>query len=326
MKLRKAVLLILILSLSLSFVACSKPVVETKEVAVTVGDAGVDEGVFAYYLDTQIKMNGENAKKADAIDAAEKLCAEYVKVNTEFKTRELSLSIESKKTVSLLVDEAWNLYGGYYEKIGVSKETLTKIKTSEAYKDTLVSSVFGAGGDKEISEDQMKAYFTENYIFFKYMTTALTGDAEADKATTSKYKETKDNIGKEDPDTEEEMTFEDVNKKYCEETGEPAASLDVTALKKGSVEGFPEKFYSDVAEMEVDAYKVLSYEGSIYLVQKVDGSSYFSDYKNSILEIMTNTDFETLMTTNYKDLKIVGNEKIEGDIYSTIKDLKTNKE
>lgn len=322
MKLRKSVLLILILAFCLSFVGCGKTAINTNEVALTVGDAGVDAGVFAYFLDTQVKTNGENANKADAIEEAEKLCAEYVKVNTEFKNRELSLSGSAKGSIAAAVDEVWNLYGGYYEKIGVSKETVTKIKTSDAYKEMLVSSVFGAGGDKEISEDQMKTYFNENYIFFKYMTASLTGDAEADKATTSKFKELKDNIGREDPDTEEEMTFEDVNKKYSEETGEPAAELNISTMKKGS-DTFPEKFFTDVLEMEVDSYKVLSYDENIFLVQKVDGSSYFGDYKTSILDYMTNTDFETLMTTNYKDVKIVGNENIESNIYLTIKDLKT---
>lgn len=321
MKLRKALLLILIMSLCLSFVGCGKASIETKETALTVGNANVDSGVFAYFLDTQVKMNGKNAGESDAIKAAEKLCADYVKVNSEFKTRGLKLAGSDKANIASAVDEVWNLYGRYYEKIGVSKETVTKIKTSDAYKEMLISSVFGAGGDKEISEDKMKAYFNENYIFFKYMNASLSGDEEKDKEIIKQFNEVKSNIGKLDPDTEEEMTFADANKKYSEETGEPAASLDVESLKKGS-DAFPAKFFEDVSSMDVDDYKVLSYENDIFLVQKVDGSSEFKEYKSSILDTMTNTDYQTLMDDNYKDIKITGVSNVESNIYSIIKNLK----
>lgn len=319
---KKAVLLILILSLCFSFAGCKESAEVTKAAtAVTVGDAEVDAAVFAYYLDTQIKTHGDGPEKSIAIQNAENLCAEYVKINTEFQNRELQLSASNKATIASKVDEIWRLYGRYYEKIGVTKDTITKVVTSNTYKDILITTVFGVGGDKEISDDKMKEYFNENYIFFKYFNAVLSGDKEADKLITDTFRELKDKIGKEDEDTEEEITFDDVYREYVESTGGTAGGLDITSMKKGT-DTFPEQFFADVVAMKADEIKLLTYDDNVFLVQKTDGGGYFSDYKSSILEYLTNTDFEKLMTDNYGKTTVTGNAAVEEDCFNKITDAK----
>lgn len=318
---KKAVLLILILSLCFSFAGCKESAEVAKTTAVTVGDAEVDAAVFAYYLDTQIKAHGGGPEKSLAIQNAETLCAEYVKINTEFRNRDLQLSATNKATIASKVDEIWRLYGRYYEKIGVTKDTITKIEMSNIYKDILITSVFGVGGDKEISDDKMKEYFNDNYIFFKYFNAVLSGDKEADKLISDTFKELKDKIGKEDEDTEEEITFDDVYREYVESTGGTAGGLDISSMKKGT-DAFPDQFFNDVVTMKADEIKLLSYDDNIFLVQKVDGGGYFADYKSSILEYLTNTDFEKLMKDNYGTTLVTGNAAVEEDCYTKITDAK----
>lgn len=322
MKAKKVLLLLLVFALCVSFTACSKTIAEEKS-ALTVGDANVSAGVFAYYLDAQIKIaSGESPSKSDAIKAAEASCANYVKINTEFQKRKLSLNSAEKATVAANVEEIWNFYGGYYESIGVSKETLTKIKTSEQYNEKLISSVFGAGGESEISEDAMKTYFNDNYVFFKFITAEFSSDEEANKTVKDTLTELAGTIGTEDEETGETITMDDVNASFAEKTGGTASALETTAMKSDSTD-FPSGFFSDVKAMENGAQKILTYSDNIFLVEKVDGSGAFSDYKSAILDLLTNSDYDSLMKKNYSNIKVTGITDVEDNCYNTITKVKS---
>ena len=322
MKAKKVLLLLLVFALCVSFTACSKTIAEEKS-ALTVGDANVSAGVFAYYLDAQIKIaSGESPSKSDAIKAAEASCANYVKINTEFQKRKLSLNSAEKATVAADVEEIWNFYGGYYESIGVSKETLTKIKTSEQYNEKLISSVFGAGGESEISEDAMKTYFNDNYVFFKFITAEFSSDEEANKTVKDTLTELAGTIGTEDEETGETITMDDVNASFAEKTGGTASALETTAMKSDSTD-FPSGFFSDVKAMENGAQKILTYSDNIFLVEKVDGSGAFSDYKSAILDLLTNSDYDSLMKKNYSNIKVTGITDVEDNCYNTITKVKS---
>lgn len=322
MKAKKVLLLLLVFTLCVSFTACSKTIAEEKS-ALTVGDANVSAGVFAYYLDAQIKIaSGESPSKSDAIKAAEASCANYVKINTEFQKRKLSLNSAEKATVAANVEEIWNFYGGYYESIGVSKETLTKIKTSEQYNEKLISSVFGAGGESEISEDAMKTYFNDNYVFFKFITAEFSSDEEANKTVKDTLTELAGTIGTEDEETGETITMDDVNASFAEKTGGTASALETTAMKSDSTD-FPSGFFSDVKAMDNGTQKVLTYSDNIFLVEKVDGSGAFSDYKSAILDLLTNSDYDSLMKKNYSNIKVTGIADVEDNCYNTITKVKS---
>lgn len=321
MKAKKVLLLLLVFALCLSFTACNKTIVEEKS-ALTVGDSNVSAGVFAYYLDAQIKIaSGESPSKADAIKAAENSCANYVKINTEFQKRELSLNSVEKASVAANVEEIWNFYGDYYESIGVSKETLTKIKTSEQYNEKLISSVFGAGGESEISEDAMKTYFNDNYVFFKFITAEFSSDEETNKTIKDALVELVGTIGTEDEETGETITMDDVNASFAEKTGGSASAIESTAMKSDSTD-FPSGFFSDVKAMENGEHKVLTYTDNIFLVEKLDGSGSFSDYKSAILDLLTNSDYDSLMEKNYSNIKISGISDVEDDCYNIITKVK----
>ena len=322
MKAKKVLLLLLVFTFCVSFTACSKTIAEEKS-ALTVGDANVSAGVFAYYLDAQIKIaSGESPSKSDAIKAAEASCANYVKINTEFQKRKLSLNSAEKATVAANVEEIWNFYGGYYESIGVSKETLTKIKTSEQYNEKLISSVFGAGGESEISEDAMKTYFNDNYVFFKFITAEFSSDEEANKTVKDTLTELAGTIGTEDEETGETITMDDVNASFAEKTGGTASALETTAMKSDSTD-FPSGFFSDVKAMDNGAQKILTYSDNIFLVEKVDGSGSFSDYKSAILDLLTNSDYDSLMKKNYSNIKVTGIADVEDNCYNTITKVKS---
>ena len=66
-----------------SFCACAGETAEP-DVAMKIGGTEIGSDVYAYYLDIVLQDSDESLTEDDAMRQAEELCAEYVKVNTEF--------------------------------------------------------------------------------------------------------------------------------------------------------------------------------------------------------------------------------------------------
>ncbi len=299
---------ILIFALLFAFTACNKT---SDEGALSVGDANVPSDIFAYYLDDAMQFKGDGYKKDDALADAETLCARYVKINTEFEKRELTLTSNEKANVADEVNNIWTLFGGYYEKIGVSKETLTKVKTSEAYGKKISDAVFGQGGENEKSLADQKQHFKENYIFFKVINAYLTGDTAEDDVTKATFENMKVKITG-------TVTIDTVNAEYMKSIGEtPDDALEVSMMYKGS-DLYPQIFWDTVYVMDNGAVQIITTDDYIFLVQKVDGSDQFATYQSAVLQSMIGNDFNTYIDGLYKDSKIIPDKSTEGSIYSLI--------
>lgn len=313
--------LIMIFGLS----ACSNGS-EAPDTAMTIGGTEIGSDVFAYYLDVVLQDSDESLSEDDAIAQAEAMCAEYVKVNTEFKAQNLSLSSSSKAIYVNDVNNLWSIYGGYYESIGVSKETLTKVKESEAYKERIVTAMYGTGGEKAVSEEDQKSYFASNHIFFKAIsaylyTTYASGNvvklSENELAALkTKFDDMKSGISSEN-------TIDAVNKAYEEANGGSADSeMQVLSTTKTS-ELYPEGFFDAVAAMKTDETEVLVYDNYYFLVQKKSADTYFSDYSYSNLLEMISDEFTEELDSRYKDLKADGDKGTEKACYKTILKVKS---
>lgn len=317
--------LILALVMLFSFSACSGGNAEP-DVAMTIGGTEIGSDVYAYYLDVVLQNSDESLSEDDAIAQAEDLCAEYVKVNTEFKSQKLSLSSSSKAIYVNEVNSLWSIYGGYYESIGVSKETLTKVMESEAYKEGLVTAIYGVGGEKAVSEEEQKEYFASNHVFFKAIsaylyTTDNSGNVvklpEADlTALKTKFDGMKSGISSEN-------TIDAVNKAYEEANGGTSESeMPILSTTKTS-DLYPEGFFDAVVAMETDATGVLVYDNYYFLVQKKDADDYYSDYSYDNLLEMISDEFTKELDSRYTDLKVEGDNGVEKAYYKTILKVKS---
>ena len=56
-------------------------------------------------------------------------------------------------------------FGKYYKSIGVSKQTLTKIEENQAFSEAILLATYDTKGTNPVSEDEIKAYFSDNYVF-----------------------------------------------------------------------------------------------------------------------------------------------------------------
>jgi len=323
---RKSTAVILLVACLLTVLcACSKPA-SSDEVALTVNKTEVGADIYAYYLDQVLQNKDESYTKDEAIKDATALCVEYVQVNAEFEKAGLKLSSSTKAAVASSVNDLWNIFGGYYEKIGVDKQTLTKIKTKEAHKEDLVTAIYGKGGEKEISEESQKKYFEENYIFFKAISSYLynidadgtvtkISSAELDKTETA-FADMKSKIG-------EDTSIDAVNKEYVESTGGSAeAEMEILSTTKDT-DSYPNGFFKDVYSMEDNAISVLKYDDYIFLVQKKNTASYYSDYAKANLSKMAGESFGEYLSGKYKDAKAETDSSVQAGAYSTINNVKS---
>ncbi len=303
-----------------SLCACSGNTAQP-DVAMTIGGTEIGSDVYAYYLDVVLQDSDESLSEDDAIKQAEALCAEYVKVNTEFKAQKLSLSSSSKAIYVNEVNNLWSIYGGYYESIGVSKETLTKIKESEAYKESLVTAIYGTGGEKAVPEDEQKEYFALSHVFFKaisaylYTTDSAGNVVKLPEADLTALKTKFDNMK---ASITSENTIDAVNKAYEEANGGTAESEMPVLTTTKSSDLYPEGFFDAVAAMETDALEVLVYDNYYFLVQKKSADTYFSDYSYSNLLEMISDEFTKELNSRYTDLKVEGDNGVEKTCYKTI--------
>ena len=130
---------------------------QSKKTVLDISGAEIDNEIFAYYLDKVISRPAdyglsEKPKKDEAKAAATEECKEYVAVNTMFKNLKLSLSVSEKVGVSETVNNLWVRLKNHYKEIGVSRQTLTKIYTTQAYSDAIFNSVYDKGTDDAESE------------------------------------------------------------------------------------------------------------------------------------------------------------------------------
>lgn len=175
----------LLMALSFIMTSCS-----FGKTAVTIDSAETDNEVFTFFLDKALSSpEGTPDKETAKAEAAESV-KKYVTVNTVFKEMELSLSDGKKSEVSEKVNNLWRIYGAYYEKIGVSKQTLTKVYESEAYENAIFLAYYDKDGISPAAEKDIENYFKENYVIIKAINGYLT-DIDEDGNTVPMKEEDK---------------------------------------------------------------------------------------------------------------------------------------
>ena len=281
-------LAILILCLLLS--SCRSQ--DTVTYPLTVNGTPIDSEIFSYYLDSAWDDGASGGTKDGRITEASHMCIRYVAVNSTFTTSGLSLSDSEKVEISDNANVLWELFGEYYKKIGVSKQTYLKIKTNEAYIEKLRTAFFDVGGTDEISDAVLRGVLLENYVSFRYIRTPLT-DVDV--------------YGNERPLDENETA--QLNTLYNKAVSSVKASLNIDKAYSDIAAVFPltERTYetkvidrydhefslsvfNTVKEMEDDAVKIFQYGDYVYLIEKINiinDGAIFADLRRECLKLIS---------------------------------------
>lgn len=279
---KKLFAVILSASIIFSFCACTA---ENKTV-LTISGTEIDNEIFTYYADKVIQRPTDYGLTDNPIDsdikaAAINECKKYLAANTEFRDAGLSLSSAEKVEISQTVNDFWVRFENHYKEIGVSKQTLTKIFTSDSCGDAIFTETYDKGTDNAAAEKEIQDYFYNNYISFRtvcvYFTAAngvtpltqvekndllatLDGFVESSGADTEKFAETVNNAG------------------Y------PLSNSIL--LKKGS-DGYPDGFYEKVYAQADNTVQVIVYDECVFAVVKENlkgkGEGVYANYRSSCI-------------------------------------------
>lgn len=296
---KRCVSLLLALCCLLSVGLLSSCGASGKKTVVSVNDVPISNDVFIYFLDNATVNLGVDTDYATLESQTVALIYRYYKTNSLAVKEGISLSTAEKAAVADKVDAAWSIYGDYYEKIGVKRETLTKVFTADAYRDALMLKFYGEGGSMEISEGQLYANFQMNYVVFQAITGYLTETDEYGNTTPLSQNDAEtlvlkfQNILK--TVNSGEQTMEEAAA-YLVSTGLPGAVQTVVLHKDDA--SFPEGFFEQIQALEKRTATIVSTNEYIFLVipgEITAQSQYFQDTKDEILLTFAEDGIDTII-------------------------------
>lgn len=169
----------------------------------------IPAGVFIYYLDTanyeaRQKLNEQTDTSADLspegaaaqssetvtlplyssqidgvdskqwiYDRATELMQEYAAVEAKFDEYGLTLSDDDKQSAQVYLDQIWDYAGDYYTSMGVSENSYKSVFLNSSKRQKLFETIYSEGGEKAVSDDEIKTYLDENYALINYIDVEL---------------------------------------------------------------------------------------------------------------------------------------------------------
>lgn len=265
-----------------SFCACTSQ----KKTVITVSGTDIDSEIFTYYADKVIRRPTDYGLTENPIDSDVKAatvneCKKYLAANTEFRDAGLSLSSAEKTDISQTVNDFWVRFENHYKKIGVSKQTLTKIFTSQAYSEAIFNETYDKGMSNSVAEKEIRDYFYNNYISFRTVCVYFTS---ADGSTPLTQAEKNDLLA----------AFEGYAKsagadteKFAETVNNAGYLLSNSILLKKGSDGYPDGFYEKVSAQTDNTVQIIIYDECVFAVIKENlkdkGESVYANYRTSCI-------------------------------------------
>ncbi len=290
--------------------SCSKREVQG---VVTLNGVKISNDVFTYFLDKATADLGIDSDTASIKKATLDYISAYFKTNSLAYAHGITLTIGEKAAVSEKVNGYWQVYDQYYEKIGVTKETLTKVFTADTFRDRLVLSYYGEGGTEEIPVTRLYASFKTNYVLFQAVTGYFTETDEAGNTVRLPQNEIEALVlrfqSMADVVNSGEKTMEEASD-YLAEAGLNSAVQTVVLHKDDT--SYPSGFFQKVQSIDTRYAAIIGTNDYIFLVLKGEAnaeSDYFNDKKIDIIKSIVGDEIDNIIDKAYEiesDVSTVG--------------------
>lgn len=158
------------------------------ETVMTVGDTDVPAGVFLALQMSAVSLASnevggemldgmtvydtiidEKPAKEWIMDKTDEMVREYVFIEQEFDRLELELDEWSAYYAEYMAQSTWQNASSAYEANGISYESLLKVYYNSLKRSAVMSELYGEGGEKEIQQEDIEAYFNEHYARLDYL-------------------------------------------------------------------------------------------------------------------------------------------------------------
>ncbi len=280
----KKIISLLLATLTLSLVLCSCQA----PAKIKVNGVKIDNEIYTYFENTLPKDDNEKVSE-EAIKSA---ISRYVAINSEFSNRGLSLDSDIKGALSKSVNDLWHLYGNYYNEIGVSKQTLYKIELSKKYESALLADYC-----KNVSEDEIKTYFKENYIGIRFVTGYLF-NVDTTGTSIPMAQGQKDSVIASYNSVVELINAGTLIEEAVASLGEDA-EIHNALINNFNENAFPTGFWGEANKIEVGKTATITLDDYIFLVQRIDvfdkTYGYYENNRTACLEAMKGEEFSMLV-------------------------------
>ncbi len=278
---KKLFSVILAVMILLSLASCASD----KKTVLIISGTKIDSEVFTYYLDKVIQRPAdyglaENPEKKLVKQTAIDECKKYIAANTSFRDKGLTLSAADKVGISDNVNHFWTRFENHYNEIGVSKQTLTKIMTSDAYRDAIFTATYDRGIENAAAEKELKDYFYSNYVSFRTVCAYFTAPdgsvmPQAEKnAVIEAFKAMEQKVA---VDTE----------KFSEAVTAAGYTLSDSIILKKYSDGYPAGFFEKVYAQDKGTVQILEYDECVFAVVKESlqdkGEEIYVNYRTSCI-------------------------------------------
>lgn len=287
--------------------------------AVVISGAEINSEIFAYYADKVASRPSDygldDGPSVEEIKPfALELCKKYIAMNTWFTEMNLYLTSAEKTQVAQTVNDIWVRAENHYKKIGVSRQTLTKIKTSEAYEDKVFAVLYDRGTGNAEYEQKLTDYFFDNYVSIRtvcgYFTT---GDGKAAMSRQEKN-ELIENFKK---IKSQSLNGADGFAQAAQELGYAASDSVVIGR---NTEGYPDGFFDSAFSQSANSVQIIEYDDCVFAVYKEDlkskGESVFSNYRSACIVALYESDYDEYLdnfiaTLTVEEKKLIVNRIIK---------------
>ncbi len=132
--------------------------------------AGQDENLDVTDEDALKKVKLEGKDFLDYVkDKTTESCINHVAVIKHFDELGLSLTDEEKEEINDYVESNWEANEDMFEGNGIGKDSLKEIMTSSYKSDAIFKAYYGEDGSENVTDDQLKEYYTENNARVRYI-------------------------------------------------------------------------------------------------------------------------------------------------------------
>ncbi len=255
----------------LCFCSCS-----SSQTALTVDSIPVSKEIYGYFL--SVAVNSEEYKDIEnKRELAGELCAEYIAGCELIKKYDIQLSAEEKVAVSSEIKTKWQFYSSFYQKYSVSKQTLCTMLEHERLVDVLTEKLYSKGGERELSDDEIKGFFNQNYVAAKIAFTPFGSSlTEGEvKSITEKYSSMSSIVRAGGEFASAIQQYPDL-----------ADYEDAEHLISAYDSSYPAEMFEKMVQMKNGEIHVMRFSRGIYLVQKTDNGSFFDNCKSKCIVAM----------------------------------------
>ncbi|MEG0019364.1 MAG: hypothetical protein RR846_00950 [Oscillospiraceae bacterium] len=249
-------------------------------------------------------------------DETIKTLQSYVFTNKEFDSRKLSMTEDELLQIDATAQSMWSIMEPMYKPNGVGFETYKDMLLSTYKGDKIFDAIYGEGGEKAPTNDEVKKYLQENYIRLKGFKLSKM-DAEGKAVSEGAVKELSDAANEAVKELNEGAAFEETLVKYMtmggaivkSETDYSSAAGHIWEefIKKDS-EKYPIEFVNKGFAASVDGkYTVYEAEDGFIVYTKVDNftnEGEIDSLKKSLVAEMKNAEFSEFIQKGAAALEI----------------------